>query len=45
MPDKTVARWLKALRAEGSVELLGDAARSRNVRYRRTAKLMLDEET
>lgn len=40
---RVVSHWLRTLRAEGLVELVGDSVRSPHVRYRRTAKLMLDE--
>ncbi|MFE3781877.1 ATP-binding protein [Amycolatopsis sp. NPDC059090] len=43
MPDKTVSRWLRVLRDEGLVELIGESPRSPNARYRRTSKVMLGE--
>lgn len=43
LADKTVARWLRILRDEGSIELVGGADRSPHARYRRTDKLSLDE--
>ncbi|WP_376772270.1 ArsR family transcriptional regulator [Amycolatopsis echigonensis] len=43
MPDKTVSRWLRILRDEGLVELIGESPRSPNARYRRTGKVMLGE--
>ncbi|MGV9299850.1 ArsR family transcriptional regulator [Amycolatopsis sp. NPDC003676] len=42
MPDKTVSRWLRVLRDEELVELIGESPRSPN-RYRRTGKAMLGE--
>lgn len=43
MSGKTVARWLRVLRKEGAVDLIGESLRSPNVRYRRTGKVMLGE--
>ncbi|WP_406640286.1 ArsR family transcriptional regulator [Amycolatopsis sp. WGS_07] len=43
MPDKTVSRWLRVLRDEGLVELIGESPRSPNARDRRTSKVMLGE--
>ncbi|WP_027928153.1 ATP-binding protein [Amycolatopsis benzoatilytica] len=43
MPDKTVSRWLRVLRDEGLVELIGESPRSPRARYRRTSKVMLGE--
>ena len=34
--DQTVRRWLKIMRQEGSVELIGTSPRSTSARYRRT---------
>jgi ATP-dependent DNA helicase RecG len=36
LSNQTVRRWLKIMRDDGSVELLGDSPRSIHVRYRRT---------
>ncbi|AXB46365.1 ATP-binding protein [Amycolatopsis albispora] len=44
LSDKALARWLRILRKEGLVELIGTAVRSPNVRYRRTGKALLDED-
>lgn len=38
LSDKAVARWLRILRHEDSVEVVGDSVRSPNVRYRRTGR-------
>ncbi|WP_308159055.1 hypothetical protein [Amycolatopsis magusensis] len=38
LSDKAVARWLRILRKEGLVDLVGTAVRSPNVRYRCTAE-------
>ncbi|RFU43249.1 transcriptional regulator [Actinomadura logoneensis] len=36
LSDQTVRRWLKIMRDEGAVELVGDSPKSIHVRYRRT---------
>ncbi|QFU94575.1 ATP-binding protein [Amycolatopsis sp. YIM 10] len=43
LADKALARWLRILRQEGLVELIGESVRSPNVRYRRTGQALLDE--
>lgn len=43
LSDKAVARWLRILRHEDSVEVVGDSVRSPNARYRRTGKISLEE--
>ncbi|AIJ20284.1 ATP-binding protein [Amycolatopsis methanolica] len=42
--DKAVARWLRILRGEGLVELVGGAVRSPHVRYRTTGQRALDDQ-
>ncbi|TNC22872.1 RNA-binding domain-containing protein [Amycolatopsis alkalitolerans] len=44
MSGKTVARWLRILRNEGTVDVVGESIRSPKVRYRRTGKAMLGDE-
>lgn len=39
--DQTVRRWLKIMRQEGSVELIGSSPRSTSARYRRTRQRSL----
>jgi ATP-dependent DNA helicase RecG len=36
LSDQTVRRWLKIMRGEGSVEVIGSSPKSKHVRYRRT---------
>ncbi|SBW20821.1 putative transcriptional regulator [Candidatus Protofrankia californiensis] len=45
--DQTIRRWLKIMREESSVEIVGSSPRSRHVRYRRThqGQLFRPEET
>ncbi len=42
LSDKAVARWLRTLRQEGSVALIGESIRSPHVRYRRTDQAVHD---
>lgn len=43
LADQTVSRWLRILRGEGLVELVGETAKSPYTRYRRTGMMTLDE--
>jgi ATP-dependent DNA helicase RecG len=36
LSDQTIRRWLKIMREEGSVEVVGSSPKSKHVRYRRT---------
>ncbi|WP_239341013.1 ATP-binding protein [Frankia sp. CiP3] len=39
--DQTIRRWLKIMRDEGSVDIVGSSLKSRHVRYRRTYQDLL----